>query len=426
MNLTKIPFIKPFTYLGFRFIFLSEVAFFTSVWMAAMVFGLIATHIKGNSPFYVGLIGFSFNLPMLLGPLIGAIVDRYPRPQVMRAVSLSGLIAAVAMAILLLFGWPNFWLLLFLVLVYGFSQAFYFPAIITSVPELINDENVRGNATSLINSTNRVVMFFGYGLGGLLITYFSEGATFWFNAFLFLLSFISLLKIHSKQELPKATTSVYQEMKAGILYVKDSLPVSAIIALLGIIGLLGWPYLFLIPVVNRYYLSGTPASLGLLLAVGGIGGTIGAFYMSARKTVLRLNLIFLSSFLILIISMFLLTFCRSVLWAMLLLLLIDFGLMVTLTAGMVFIQQIVPTEFQGRIIGIITMVSFGTIPIGSTLFYGIVGSIFNVMIAFGIAALILFLALLWYIKKLPEIRRAVAPTYLQKGLITNLNEADLI
>ncbi|MGQ3889152.1 MFS transporter [Legionella sp. CNM-1927-20] len=426
MNASKIPFVKPFAYPGFRFIYISEICFFTAVWMAGMVFGLIATHIKGNSPFYVGLIGFGFNLPMLLGPLVGALVDRYQRPFIMKLVSLSGLFAALFMAILLIFGWPNFWLMLFLVIVYGFSQSFYFPAIVTSVSDLISDENVRGNATSLINSTNRVVMFFGYGLGGLLITYLSEGATYWFNALLFFLSFVFLLNIPHRAEIPITRKSVLQEMLAGLLYVKNSLPVFVIITLLGFIGLLGWPYLFLVPVVNRYYLGGSAGTLGLLLAIGGIGGTIGAFYMSARRMVLGLNRIFIFSFLILIISMFLLAFCRSVLWAIPVLFLIDFGLMVTLTAGMVFIQQIVPVEFQGRIIGIITMVSFGTIPIGSTLFYGVVGSFFNVMIAFGIAAIILLLVLFWYIKKLPEIRRVAAPIYLQKGLIKHLNEAERI
>ncbi|WP_131781942.1 MFS transporter [Legionella gresilensis] len=426
MNLSKIPFVKPFTYPGFRFIFISEICFFTAVWMAGMVFGLIATHIKGNSPFYVGLIGFGFNLPMLFGPLVGALVDRYQRPLIMKLVSLSGLFAALFMAILLLFGWPNFWLMLFLVIIYGFSQSFYFPAIVASVSDLIADENVKGSATSLINSTNRVVMFFGYGLGALLITYISEGATYWFNALLFLLSFIFLLNIPHKVEKHIARKSVLQEMLAGLFYVKNSLPVFVIITLLGFIGLLGWPYLFLVPVVNRYYLGGNAGTLGLLLAIGGIGGTIGAFYMSARKTVLGLNRIFLVSFLILVISMFLLAFCRSVWLALPVLLLIDFGLMVTLTAGMVFIQQIVPVEFQGRVIGIITMVSFGTIPIGSTLFYGVVGSFSNVMIAFGVAAIILLLVLFWYINKIPKIRQSVAPIYLQKGLIKHVNEAGSI
>ncbi|STX30224.1 permease of the major facilitator superfamily [Legionella beliardensis] len=423
MKFAHLPFIKPFTYKEFRFLYASELFFFTSVWMAGMVFGLIVTHIKGNSPFYAGLIGFGFNLPMLLGPLSGAIVDRYSRPIIMRIVSLSGFAAALAMAIILLFGWPNFWVMLFLVLIYGFSQCFYFPAIVTNVADIIPDQNTIGNATSLINSTNRVVMFFGYGLGGFLISYCSEGATYWFNALLFLASFVCLLAVHNKATITETKKSVLEEMKAGLVYVKNSLPVFIIVILLGIIGLLGWPYLFLVPVVNRYYLGGTPGTLGLLLAVGGIGGTLGAFYMSARKSVLGLNRIFIIATAILIISMLGLAFCRSILWAMPMLFFIDLGLMLTLTAGMVFIQQLVPAEFQGRVIGIITMVSFGTIPIGSTLFYGLVGSVFNVMIAFGIAAIILLLALGWYIQKLPAIRRIAAPVYVDKGIIKTVDEA---
>lgn len=101
MSVSQLPFVKPFLYRNFRLLFASEVCFFIPMWMAAMVFGLIATHLRGNSPFYVGLVGFGFNFPMLLGPYIGVIIDRTQRPNLLRILSLIGMVAAITMALLL-------------------------------------------------------------------------------------------------------------------------------------------------------------------------------------------------------------------------------------------------------------------------------------------------------------------------------------
>lgn len=416
-------FIKPFQSRDFRHLFYSEIFFYIPAWMACMVFGLIATHIKGNSPFYVGLIGFCFNLPMLLGPFIGVMVDRNQRVTILKIVTLLAMFAAVAMALLLMRGWPNFWVMLVDVLIYGFCGAFYYPAILTGTNDVIDDIKVIGNGISIINSTNRVMMFFGYGLGGILVTYLSEQSTFWFNALSFLLSFLFLIRITSRVFLPKEKKSPLAELKSGISYIKSSPPVFSVIILLGLMGLLAWPYLFQAPIVNRYYLHGTAGTLGFLLAIGGIGGTVGAFFMSARKNPLRLNRIFITATVMLAISMILLSFCRSVFWATPVLFLLDFCLMVSLTAGIIFIQQVLPQEYLGRVMGMLSMVSFGTIPIGSVIFYGAIGEFSNVMIAFIVAAIILLLGSFWYLKQLPKIRQYAAPIFIEKNLLQNETEA---
>lgn len=426
MNLKNIPFLSPFQYRDFRYLFFSEICFYIPAWMAVMVFGLIATHLKGNSPFYVGLVGFGFNLPMLLGPFIGIIVGRYQRSKILKIASIIAMIAAIVMASILIKGWPNFWLMFLIVLIYGFCAAFYYPAILTYAHDIIDDPKIVGNGISLVNSTNRIMMFFGYGLGGFLVTYFSEQSTFWFNAILYFLSFLFLIRMFTQVKLPEEKKSALAELKSGFTYIKNSPPVFAIVIMLSITGLLVWPYLFQIPVVNRYYLHGTPATLGFLLAIGGVGGTVGALLMSARKSSLRLNRIFLISMVLLAFSLILLALCRSVFWATPVLFLLDFCLIVSLTVGIIFVQQVMPKEYIGQIMGVISMVSFGTIPIGSVIFYGGIGEPFGIMTAFFIAGIILLLAALWYIKQLPKIRQYAAPIFVEKGLLKNINELNKI
>lgn len=422
MQFPQFQFTKPFHYRDFRFLYISEICFFISMWMAAMVYGLIATHIKGSSPFYQGLIGLGFNLPMMFGPFIGAVVDRNQRKTILRIAAVGALITALLMTGLLIKGWPNFWVMLLVVIVQGFVMVFYSNAQLTSTQEIITDPHVVPSGFSLINATNRISMFFGYSIGGLLVTWFGEQSTYLFNAILYLCSVLLLMGIKTTVPLDTEKKSVILELQEGLSFLKKSPPIIAVIVLLGLLGAFAWPFIFQMPAVNRYYLHGTPANLGMLMAIGGVGGIAGSFWMSARKSSLGLNRIIIVNTLLLVIALILLSLCRSVHWAMLVLFLIDLSLMVILTAGMVLVQQLTPAGYQGRIMGILFMFAFGTLPIGSVVFYGGLGELFGVMTVFAIAAIIVLVGLIWYWLKLPIIRQFAAPILLEKGLIHDKSE----
>lgn len=420
--LKNLSFIKPFYFHDFKFLYLAETNVYIAIWMSSMVFGVIATHMKGNSPFHVGLIGFGFNIPMLFGPFIGVLIDRYQRSSILQVVTAVLLFAAVIMATLLLKHLLNYWLMLLLVLIYGFAGAFYYPAMVTNTHDIITDPHIIGNGISLVNSTNRIMMFIGYSLGGIFLTYFNEQFTFWFNALLFLLGFIFLTQILTRVQLPKEHKSAISELISGLHYLKTSTPTLVILVPMALMGLFIWPYIFQMPVVNRYYLHGTSGTLGLLMAIGGIGGTLGAFLISARRSTLYLNRLFIIALLVLALGMFLLAFSRSFVYTAALLFLIDFCLMIAFTISVIFIQLITPNEYLGRLMGIVTMVSFGTLPIGSIILYGGIGEPFGVMTAFVVAAVILLIGTIWYIKQIPIIRKFAAPIFVEKGLLERESE----
>lgn len=426
MNFARLPIAQPFRSPNFRFIYFSEIVFFLAAWMAAMVFGVIATHLKGNSPFYVGLVGFAFNLPMLFGPFIGVIIDRKSRPAIMRIFSLVPMVAAVVMAVFLAVQLEWFWFMFLLVLCCGVSTTFYYPAILTAVNDVIEDPNSSATGVGLVNSTNRIVMFFGYALAGWLIVRFNEQATFWVDALLFLLSFIFLLQVRYKIEVPKSDVSVKQDLLLGIKYTYNHFPALAIIIVLAAAGLLAWPYIFQMPVVNRYYLGGTPASLGMIMAVGGLGGTLAGFLMSMRKTTLHLTRLLYGSTIGLGLTMLMFGLIRDYYLGLILVFLLDFFLMMTLTVGTIFLQRIIDKSFQGRVLGLVSMVSFGFIPVGSALFYGTVGELFNVMVAFSIAGVLIMATGVWFWLKSREIRQLVVDRFVEQQIISGPDQLNKI
>ena len=62
-----------------------------------------------------------------------------------------------------------------------------------------------------------------------------------------------------------------------------------ILLIFAIIGLMGWPYMVLMPIFAGNILRGGPGTLGFLMAAVGIGALISGVSLAVRKTVIGLG-----------------------------------------------------------------------------------------------------------------------------------------
>ncbi|GAG79322.1 unnamed protein product, partial [marine sediment metagenome] len=190
---------------------------------------------------------------------------------------------------------------------------------------------------------------------------------------------------------------VWDDLKEGLNTVFGYFPFAMIILLAGFSGFCAWPYIFQLPIVNAYDLHGTPMTLGLLLAVGGLGGTIGAFLLSFRKKVLYLSRYMLSSIIIMSISLIGLSFCRHVITAGFAIFFLDLGMSCLFVTTSVFFQQIVAEEQRGRAMSILVLSVFGLVPFGSLIFFGGLGQWLGAMAMFRIAGFIGFIVFIIFL-----------------------------
>src|SRR5659263_641869 len=65
-------------------------------------------------------------------------------------------------------------------------------------------------------------------------------------------------------------------------------PIRSILLLLGLVSLVGMPYLVLMPIFAKDILHGGAHTLGFLMAAAGIGALVGGIYLASRKSVLGL------------------------------------------------------------------------------------------------------------------------------------------
>ena len=120
-----------------------------------------------GTPLVVGTILFASFLPaILLGPLAGALVERWDKRQ-----AIAWAQAARVLFVLLAVAWPGVPTFVLVGLLMGVSQAFYLPAYRALLPEIAHGDDLHMRATALSHSLEQVGSLVGTGLGAFAVVW---------------------------------------------------------------------------------------------------------------------------------------------------------------------------------------------------------------------------------------------------------------
>jgi MFS family permease len=129
----------------------------------------------------------------------------------------------------------------------------------------------------------------GPSIAGLLVGALGEGICFLLNA----ISFLAIIFTLFAMKIPERKTEiehlpVFRGLKEGYQYALRFRPILYILVLMALIGLMGMPYMVIMPVFARDILHGGPQTFGFLMGASGIGALMGSLYLASRKSVLGL------------------------------------------------------------------------------------------------------------------------------------------
>jgi MFS family permease len=105
---------------------------------------------------------------------------------------------------------------------------------------------------------------------------------------------------------------------------------------------------------------------------------------------------------------------------------LDFSLSMLLIVTSIFVQHLCPNDKRGRVMGIMSMANFGMIPLGSLIYYGVLGEWLGPMHMFAIGGVAYLIVTIWYWRLLPQIRRLAAPILVEKELLVSVDDYDQI
>ena len=181
----------------------------------ALVF-LVARATNG-SPLALGLIFAAMTVPtVLVGPVAGALVDRWDRKWVMVGSDLlrAGLVMAIPAAAVL-----NVGIVFGLVFLLAIASSFFRPARVAALPQVVPDEDLL-TANSAMWVADTVTDLAGYGLGGLFVAFLGSALSvaFWIDGASYLASALLVAAVTIPRVVPAAgggAPSLRAELAAG-------------------------------------------------------------------------------------------------------------------------------------------------------------------------------------------------------------------
>lgn len=332
----------------------------------------------------VALVQASTTIPLaVLGIFTGALADNFDRRKIMLVAQCGMFVVSCALCLVIWLGMVTPWLLLMFTLVIGIGTAINSPAWQTSVRVMV-PRTILPQAISLNSIAFNIGRSVGPGLGGLLISAWSVGAAFVFNAVSYT-GFIFVLWRWKPDAPARIRQPILPAVIEGLRTCAREVAIRRILIWGMTFGIGTAGYQGLIPSVVRDQLHGNEIQYGLLLCCFGIGSITAAFLVPAARRRWGTPAVVTVASLVLACAQYVLAQAHSVTQAVPATLLAGAGWVSVMTSLSIAIQFRAPDRILGRCLSINQMVTFGGWSIGSWL-WGAIADMQSLPIALNSAA----------------------------------------
>ena len=272
-RLTRV--FKAFTYPDFRLLWTG--AFLSSVgtWMQTVAQNWLVLTMTGSAS-WLGFTAFLQETPFLLFSLFGGVLaDRRDRRRILLLSQVVQLSTAFLLAGLIFTNHIQVWMILVLAVVVGFAQSFGGPAYQALVPTLVDREDLP-NAVALNSIQFNLARVIGPVLAGIAFYKLGAAACFGLNGLSFFAVIVALLLLKRGAPTGAASGSVLQNLKAGLVAVRDARGLRGLIGLSFVGSFCAFPLVTFLPVFAKDVFGQDAKGYSALLAAFGIGAVCGA------------------------------------------------------------------------------------------------------------------------------------------------------
>jgi MFS family permease len=337
-------------------------------WMQSVAQGWLVYELTG-SKLALGTISFAGSIPTLFLLLpAGAVADRIPRRRLMMMTQSAMMVLAFILALLAATRTLQVWHIAVLAFMLGVANSFDAPARQSLAVEMVEDRRDLQNAIALNSTMFNLARVVGPAIGGFVLAELGATWCFALNG----LSFVAVLIALLGMRLPDAvnasrTERLTAQIGTGLRYVWGHAEVRAIVAMVGISTLFGFSYSVLLPAYAADVLHVGEAGLGGLNAAVGVGALIGALTVATLSRSRYKGWQLAAGSFLFPLGLLSFAFSRSFSLSLVCLALVGFGFVSQNATSNTLVQGIVPDELRGRVMGVYSLMFFGTTPFGSLL-----------------------------------------------------------
>lgn len=375
-----------------------------------------------ESAWLLGVTGFAGQIAILvLAPFGGLWADRFDRHRLLLITQALSAVPPLVLAVLSYSGMIEVWHVVVMALLAGIINAIDTPIRLTFTTGMVPREDLPSAIAmnALMQSLGRMI---GPTVAGALLAVSTEAFCFVVNTLskAIIVSTVIMMTI-APQVIAPVTASPWQQMREGMRYAWELIPVRWLLPMVATISFMVTPYQTLMPIFAAEVFQGDATLLGVLIGAAGGGGVIGMLALASRRDVRGLTR--WVTFASLSAGLSVIVFAWSP-WLPLSLLAIavtGFGIVVNGMSVSTMIQTIVDDRMRGRVMGIFSMAFLGMYPLGS-LAGGALASVIGAPATLAIGGCICTVAALLLWRRMPALRAHLRPIYENLEIINKNNK----
>ncbi len=262
----------------------------TSLWAQRTGIGWLAWELT-HSPIWLGVVAAADLLPaVFLSPFAGVAADRSNPVRMMWLTQAIIMVHALALWTMTATGVIDIWMLLGFALVSGINQPYSTAARMVFYPTLVPKRDL-ATAVAINSTIFNLGRALGPAIGGLMIGPFGVATLFFVNFACFLAHNLNLLRIKGMyaEHIERTRKGMWREIRDGLGYVARHPGIGPMLALLTISSAMSRPVTELLPGFVDAVFGRGPEALGILLGAAGLGGLVGAAWLTQRGPVAGLT-----------------------------------------------------------------------------------------------------------------------------------------
>ena len=360
---------RAFRHRNYRLFYTGQAISLSGTWMQTIAQSWLVLQIT-DSKEALGLVTMLQFLPITLFVLFaGVIADRVPKRDLIMATRLLAMGQSLLLAVLVATNQIELWHVYILAAVLGLANAFEQPTRQAFVVEMVGKDDIL-NAVALNSGLFNGARLVGPAIGGVVIAAAGVEAAFFINFVSFIPTIAALLmmdmsQLHKPDTKSGPATGAISELREGISYALRT-PATLLMVILALfIGMFGFNFIVVLPLVAKYVLDGGSEQLGFLTAALGAGAVMSALVLAGRKTVSHFTVFVGGSMFAVLLG----AVAASHWFAATLLALVLLGVALTAFAATAntALQLATPDHLRGRVMGLWMLLFAGSTPFGGYL-----------------------------------------------------------
>ena len=385
-------------YREYRFLWLGMLFLMTAMQMQMVVRSYLTYEIT-SSPFLLGLVNAGFAIPMLTLSLFGgAMADRMERKLIIQISQLTAVVLSLIIAVSIATDTITWMHLLGVSMAQGALFSFLMPARQALIPQLVGKENLT-NALSLDAAAMSATTLIAPAIGGGLYNIIGPDGVYYLITGCGVLAILatSMVRVPAG-DTSRSSAPMMNDIKSGLIYVASNRMVLVLLILGLLTTLLAMPFRLLLPVFVVDVYGKGPESMGLLVALTGLGALFGSLWIATIGKWHRGRLLLASS-LVSGIALLMVASIPIYYAAAGIMILLGLGDAGRQTLNQVMIMEEAEEKYRGRVMSIFMMI-FGMMPLG-VLPAGALAEAMGGQFAVGVLAVLLILVtfVLWATQK---------------------------